>query len=352
MLKFRKKQHTVKYSPPHQNDWLRTILRFEQFEDRVVPANLEVTTLADVINPNDGVFSLRERIDEANEGADAQYTIFFRQTLWGGTITLNPGDGQLQLEKNIFIDGPANKITIQRDPAAVDKHRIFDVLGTSVTLARLRLLHGELGFLGFGGAIQSTGSLTVQDCEIRQCKADIGGAIYTRVGTLNVTNSVINGNTAEFGGGIGIGQAVYASISNSVFVLNRAYNSGGGIFIEPSQILNETTTVTLNAVQITGNLAANAGGGIYVHTSGVGVGTWLTLAGNTDINNNVVQTAETGKGGGLYFGFGFLTLSGVTFASNSAALGDGMYRVQGQTTITENPVVTYVDDTEMLGPPE
>jgi hypothetical protein len=68
----------------------------------------------------------------------------------------------------------------------------------------------------------------------------------------------------------------------------------------------------------------------------------------TDISNNIVSAAN-GKGGGVFFGAGVIYLFGVVFQDNDANSGDGMYRVNG-TAIGFFPTVTYINDTEVIGP--
>src|SRR5438874_439016 len=48
----------------------RLRLRLEQLEDRLAPAIVTVTTVADDITPNDGTVSLREAITAVNAGND------------------------------------------------------------------------------------------------------------------------------------------------------------------------------------------------------------------------------------------------------------------------------------------
>src|SRR5262249_40554874 len=79
--------------------------RLEVLEDRLVPAApITVTTLLDVVNPNDGVTSLREAINASNANPSDADTIVFQPGLTGAInlSTTNPSKGQL------FVTGPVN----------------------------------------------------------------------------------------------------------------------------------------------------------------------------------------------------------------------------------------------------
>src|SRR5262245_42131856 len=55
----------------------RTRLQLESLEDRLVPATINVTTFADIVNANDGKVSLREAINMANATNEAD-TIYLQ----------------------------------------------------------------------------------------------------------------------------------------------------------------------------------------------------------------------------------------------------------------------------------
>jgi ELWxxDGT repeat protein/autotransporter-associated beta strand protein len=67
------------------------------------PTPLTVTTTADVVDPNDGVLSLREAIATSNSTGQS---IGFDPSLSGGTITLNPANGPLVISKSVSLLGP------------------------------------------------------------------------------------------------------------------------------------------------------------------------------------------------------------------------------------------------------
>ena len=65
-------------------------------------ATFTVTTAADVVNPGDGVLSLREAAQRAN-ATEAADTIVFANALEGRTLTLTRG--QLNLTNDVAVDG-------------------------------------------------------------------------------------------------------------------------------------------------------------------------------------------------------------------------------------------------------
>lgn len=315
------------------------------------PPGQLVTTNIDVVDPNDRFFSLREAVKHVNDQplqVGILPRVAFTATLSGSTITLNPnpnGFGQLELQKDILIDGPAGGITIQRNAGAAEKHRIFDVKeNVLATLTDLTLKNGEVGTTEAGGAVRSSGiRLSVENCTFVQNKAvnSRGGAIAALSGQLFVTGSGFTGNSAYHGGAIYIGERVRTTISSSALVLNTAIGdggagSGGGIYISSSTTANPTV-VRLTSVDMSGNSATHRGGGIYVsNPAGNGAGTTLTLEGGTTVQNNQV-TSTSGKGGGVFFGKGELILGGASIINNTATTGPSIFRVNVGTTLTEVP---------------
>lgn len=320
----------------------------------VAPDPLKVTIANDISPLDDGLVSLREAVGYANkQPANEEQDITFG---WTGakTITLLPANGEIALNKWITITGFADpeRVTIQRDPGTAVKHRLFVVdQAATVELYNLDLAHGEVDSVA-GGAILSEGDLTLSGCIIRQNKAtaSTGGGIAAKKGSLNITNTTLTGNSSSVGGAIYIGQRVGTGIDSSTITLNTASLNGGGIYIESSNTV-DATYVSLGAVDVNGNQAANQGGGIYVSGPISGAGTVLTLGVATIRNNQVLNTNPLqGRGGGLFFGSGTLILAGVTFQDNTAATGDGMYRLTG-TVIAPLPLVFYVNNTEVVGAP-
>src|SRR5262245_25472102 len=110
--------------------------RVDALETRLAPAVYDVTTVADVINPNDGMLSLREAVLAANTSLGVPDTI----KLPAGTYTLTltgasedaTATGDLDLWDDVTIQGAGAGTTIV-DGNATD--RVFDVQAGTTTLA-------------------------------------------------------------------------------------------------------------------------------------------------------------------------------------------------------------------------
>ncbi len=290
------------------------------------PASLVVTTITDVVNPYDGVTSLREAIDYANTLSGPQ-TITFDPSLFANgpaTISLSESDdfstspAAFGITGLVTIQGPAtangNGLTITVAASATPM-RFFDVdVGASLTLDDLELTGGVAqggpGQAGVGGAILNFGSLTVQSCTIDNCSAiggvsvpsenmpdgdGRGGAISSGDGTsLVINDSTFADNTATGGAdglsppGQGLGGAVFefnvsgtsrVTILDSTFAYNTALQNAGAIYV-----LTHSGTVNF---QMNNTILADSTGGVSdFFASAPGGGTVTTSGTNNLILNN------------------------------------------------------------------
>ncbi len=227
--------------------WTRFQPTLEVLEDRLLlSATVTVNTLADTVNPNDGVTSLREAIAASSPGG----TIDFSVT---GTITLAMGSLSVQ---DLTIDGPGAANLIVKAPSGQGTS-VFITSGTT-TLSGMTITGGN-AVLGGGILNEDTSSLTVIDSVITGNVARRGGGIYVAgyiggYGSVTVLNSTISHNQAidpvygmfdrhHYGRGGGI-DAMYATVTidKSTISANSALNSGGGIYAGNLQMTNSTVS--------------------------------------------------------------------------------------------------------------
>jgi predicted outer membrane repeat protein len=315
-------------TPPRRRSFQPGLLILE---DRVVPSNLTVTSLAD-----SGPGSLRAAVAAAGDGD----TIQFAPALSGGTIRLSTG--QLNIAQSVTIQGPGQALLAI---SAQDRSRIFHVLGGfSVSISGLTLSNGYArvipGDAGFGGAILDDGTLTLNDTAfINNTSAAGGGAIDafgSPTDTLSISNSTFTGNRAVAGFGGGIGTTDLLTVTNTTFTDNTAPSGGGAIdYVIFSTAVGPTFVLTVSNCTFTGNSGAN-GGAIYANDSPM-TGTALTIAitGSTFTNNfstgPLTDTADSGFGGAIDTfvrpggtATASVSLTGDTFQSNQGNYGAGI----------------------------
>ncbi|MBX3531075.1 MAG: right-handed parallel beta-helix repeat-containing protein, partial [Rhizobiaceae bacterium] len=251
-----------------------------------------VTTLLDVVNAGDGVLSLREAVTLANTTTYANIT--FAAGL-SGTIELT---GELALTSSVTINGDTNgdrkaDITI----SGMDTHRIFNTSGanTSVQLHSLTLTDGAT--TGAGGAIQALGGpsalLSLVDSTIRDSNATIdGGGIHSEV-TLFLHNSLVTGNSSNFGGGILIQAGLTIGMSHTTIHGNHATADGGGIDTGGDNLVNIYNST------ITNNTAGGTGGGIDLLDGSRANVVSSVVAGNT-AGTSGADIGETGTDSDLH----------------------------------------------------
>jgi hypothetical protein len=213
------------------------------------------------------------------------------------------------LASNLIIDGTGHSITISGNTAV----RVFLIQpGAVVMLSQLNIINGNAADYG-GGIYNDGGTLALSNSTLSGNSADIlGGGIQSN-GTVTVSTSTFTGNSAPLGGGIqNSGTLTISTSTFSANSANSAGDSGGGIDSSGGSML------TINASTFNGNLA-DIGGGIANR------GATVTISTST-FSANAAST-----GGGI-FNDGTLTLSASTFSGNSAdAIGGG---IQNSGTLT------------------
>lgn len=103
----------------------------------------------------------------------------------------------------------------------------------------------------------SKGENIITNCIIEKNKG--GGVACTKYSILNIRNSIIRNNTAEYGGGISCGPSGIMTVSNCVIANNMATFAGGGI-----DVTSKSGEATFVNCTITRNTAKRWGGGISV----------------------------------------------------------------------------------------
>jgi len=302
-----------------------------------------VTSKADT-----GPGSLRQTLTEAASGDTIAFSV-------SGAITLT--NGQLLLDKSLDIVGPvAANLAISGNSAS----RVFFVdSGVIVRISRLTIQNGKAadGTNGtispfpnpptpggpgeHGGAIHSSGTLTLVDCRIISSAAGRGGdgiksgvspsaggaggpggGIYSS-GLLTLSNCVVRGNTAGAGG---------VSASSTYSPVSGPGGFGGGIC--------SVGPLVLLASEVTGNRAGN-GGDTPVEGRGAnggnGGGIWsgsTCVANSSNVSSNSAGGGGTGgvdsliggngggggSGGGV-FSAGNLALTNCAVSQNSGGTG-------------------------------
>ena len=202
-----------------------------------------------------------------------------------------------------------------------------------------------------GGGIYTEGALTLLNSFVRGNSAtERGGGIRARVtASLILDNSQVVDNNADLGGGI-FNNGPVELRNNSFVSFNEATTSGGGIYNLGTLTVTDSTlkdnsrpfsgggienfggTLTLNNSTLSGNLAESNGGGI--RNSG---GT-VTVT-NSALNGNMAPEL----GGGGIFNRGETTLNNVTVTFNTATDGAGLYNTDSGTFNISNSIVAQND---------
>ncbi|MEM7751983.1 MAG: choice-of-anchor Q domain-containing protein [Pseudomonadota bacterium] len=339
--------------------------------------SLIVTTTADVVDPFDGLISLREAINAVNNGTFAAgSTIRFAEDtdLTGAdallplvdpsgtkTIYLSAALNDLRITRSVNIDGDLNgdgtpDITIDADSGVglndADS-RVLTIDGpapVTAGLSGLIIRDGVVGTTGFGPSVRGGGvyvgegdTLSLANSSVLQNSGRLGGGVHGAQGSaISITGTSISGNAARLdGGGAYTTGGASLSILSSTISDNRSNDDGGGIYVRstPSSIVSSL---------FSGNTATRYGGGVFA-VSRFDQQPYTMLIANSTFTQNSV-----GTGGGAIFSYNgptrieHSTITGNTaqnFGGGVASLGDIFSQIEiGSTIVAGNKSAGRGDD--------
>jgi hypothetical protein len=158
-------------------------------------------------------------------------------------------------------------------------------------------------------------------------------------GQLFVTNSVISGNTASFGGGIGNCRFCSAKLTDSVVADNRALGGGGISNAVFGELELTGTTVANNRAQRGGAGISNVGTAVVRRSTIVGNSLYGVEDPDCTSISSVCSSAGISNGTGYYGLGGYLTLVNSTVSNNEGRVrGGGVGSNGGAVTIVSSTV--------------
>ena len=277
-----------------------------------------VTTALDVVDPSDGVISLREA---ATVYANSGDFVTFDSSLSGSRIRLT--EGSIALNRSVQIDATWLSSPITLD--AWNLSRVFTISGqgTSIRLNNINLTSGNSGAEN-GGAIYASDGATVElrNCSLTSNSGANGGAVYAQEANVTFTSCVFTDNIAQTDGGAIGSSASVALFEDCSFASNKASANGGAIVGD---------SITIKRSSFTSNASSN-GGAIYAN------GTALAIEGSGFVGNTGLQ-----NGGAIYVASGTAEITGATiqtsdeYEQGGATTGGAIYiAAEGSVTLDDS----------------
>ncbi len=320
----------------------------------------QIFTVTKTSDTNDGICdadcSLREATAAANLNVESSLINFDPQLFsTQQTIPLLAGELVIADNRRVTITGPGKSLlTI----SGSNSSRILRLRrDTFVAISRVTMANGN----GVGGSVSGGGAIFIEpngaatqlsltDVNVINNSAGVGGGIRTQgISTVNIRNSTISGNTANYnpgGGGIYFdnGSLTIQDSTISGNIANFSAGFAGGISIG-----NSNAILNLSDSSITGNYGTSYGGlGIRgtavientiisnnqaaLNSGGMNNIGNVTLLNSTITGNTVA--ADDGTGGGIN-NFGTMTVRGSSITNNSAAFGAGIM-TSGGLSVTDS----------------
>ena len=245
-----------------------------------------------------------------------------------GATAAAPGNGggfHITGAGNATITGGTNN----NNTAAQEGGALWNGSGTmSITnsIVNLNTALGNVADDGGAGLFNNAGTLNLNNVTVTNNKATgtagSGGGVFGLAGTISITNSTLNANSANrAGGAIEVVNGVLNIINSNL--TNNDVDGGAGTPAPGNGGALHTTaavTTTISGGNVTGNLARREGGGLWNQT-----GSTMTVS-NVKIDSNIAKgNGTTFGGGGIFVNGGnvIVTTSSITNNSSTGAAGNG-----------------------------
>ncbi len=293
----------------------------------------------------------------ANPGADV--VRISNATTWGPAgVTIGQQDVTLDGRFATCTDSVANGNYAQLVGNAVNpdsRPAMISVTGSGVRrLIGLQIRNNVRGLNLNGGAIahSGTGELILSEMDLRDNRAQSGGAIYSTGGIVTLSNRVlIENNIADLsGGGIGLGGGVLFAVGSDLSIAgNEAYRVGGGLILAGSSQayiaspgFGSRAVLQSNRAGISFDAGATSGGAVGF---GVSFGARLVVY-STSANapTRIADNLARDNGGAVYLGDSLagesatVCLMDVHLSANRANGGAALY---AETANDTNSSVVY-----------
>ena len=249
--------------------------------------------------------------------------------------TATSQDGETDAGKKVEITG--GTITGATESGVTIK----DAGDTNVLLKDL-VIEENKGKQGGGVHIENSQNVTIDHCTIQGNTGTRGGGIYTEHSTVEVKDSTFEKNTAtDDGGAIAATQNSSLTVRNSKVLENKAADTAGGILAEKS-------TLEVTDSIIDGN-RASLGGGLYISDIDAPGETKEDKPEHTITRTEITNNTADGQGigGGIYLGAQKLTITDSKLTGNNTISKNG--QTQGGAIVAYSPGDFTLDNTLIQG---
>ena len=241
----------------------------------------------------------------------------FEENKATGISARNPTGGAIQSNGLLTV----NNCIFTDNMAEVDAGAIYVKSESVISNSVFKNNFAEAGLAGvndMGGAIRSKGTIKVDYCSFDgNHVGQYGGAIYAD-SDIKVNHSSFSDNKAGSIDGGAIYSKGDANIDNSNFTSNKAEIDGGAVFCDGKTTISNS------------NFKNNKANGAYYEKSYGGA---VRSKGTVNVYNSCFDDNHANRHGGAIYGYGDVIITGSSFSDNSADVDGGAVYAEGASKI-------------------